>query len=183
VGAKRFVIPSEAEGSSTFTKKGKAMAVVYRITKQDDGERVFLNGKINEDAGGPLNDLLEKIGAKCILNLRDIDEVNSLGVRLWVNFMREFETKRTVILEECPPEVIRHINIIPNFKGKSTIRSLYARYICDHCGNKKLELFKLGEKMPKKLGQEFFLNVTCQSCGQKMEMEELENEFFACVIG
>ena len=158
------------------------MAILYRISTHDDVDMIFLNGKINEDAGGPLNDLLEKIGPKCTINLKEINEINSLGVRLWVNFMRKFEQTRSVILEECTPEIIKQINMIPNFKGKSTIHSLYARFICDNCGSKKLELFKTGENMPKKQEAVHLHEVKCPSCSKKMEMEEVEDEFFACII-
>ena len=158
------------------------MALVYRIVKQVNTDRVFLNGQINEDAGGPLNDLLEKIGPNCTINLKEINNINSLGVRTWVQFMRKFELTRSVILEECTPEVIDQINIIPNFKGKSIIQSLYGRYLCEKCGREKLQLFKLGENMPKRPKVEKFAEQKCPQCGSKMELEELEDEFFACIL-
>ena len=157
------------------------MAIVYRITKNEDSDLVFLKGNLDEDAGLPLNDLLEKIGPKCVINLKEIMKINSLGVRLWVRFMRNFEANRSVTLEECTPEVIIQINMIPNFKGKSVINSLYARYQCSHCGNEKLQLFTLGVNMPKKGGPYSIEEPTCPKCGAKMEMEEFEDEFFACL--
>lgn len=157
------------------------MAILYRIKNYDDFDMIFLNGKINEDAGGPLNDLLEKIGPTCTINLKDINEINSLGVRLWVNFMRKFEQTRTVTLEECTPEFIKQINMIPNFKGKSAIKSLFVRYVCEHCRGKRLYLFKIEENMPKRSEAVHLPSIACPRCDHLMEMEEVEEEYFACI--
>ncbi len=157
------------------------LSLVYRIEKEGEWETVFLSGRINEDAAIPLNGLLDKIGSKCKLNFKDVIEINSLGVRVWIHFIRIFEKTRSVILEECTPEVINQINMIPNFKGKSSINSLYARYICGKCGNNHLELFAAGKNMPKNSTHLNLPILECSQCGSKMEMEDFEEEFFACL--
>ena len=151
------------------------MALVYRIVKNDESETVFFNGVINEDAELPLGELLEKMGTNCILNLKEIHGINSLGVRAWIHFMRHLEVNRSVVLEECTPEIINQINMIPNFKGNSIINSLYARYICDNCEHQQLQFYKAQELT----GVKALKDVLCEKCGTKMEMEDIEEDFLA----
>lgn len=154
------------------------MALNYRIDAQNNWENVFLTGKINEDAEVTLAELKDKVKADCIFNLKDVDSINSCGVRAWINFIREIEGKRAVVYEECPPEVVSQINMIPNFKGKSQIKSVYASYACEKCNTHKLELFTTGVNMPKSADDKV-PEVHCPTCASVMEMEELEDEFFA----
>lgn len=158
------------------------MTLVYRMTKQGDTDTVYLSGHINEDAEAQLIELLDKVGPKCVLNLKDIAGVNSLGVRAWIHFIRNFENNRTVIFEECTPELVYQMNMIPNFKGNSTIRSLYARYICENCSHQQLQLFKFEKNMPKTSQEISIPEITCPQCSNRMEMEEFEDEFFSCLI-
>lgn len=157
------------------------MALNYRIVKNDQWETIFFSGQINEDAEVPLAELNEKVGDHCVFNLKDIEAINSLGVRAWINFLRNFEQKRHLVFEECPPEVVNQINMIPNFKGKAKIRSLYAGYICENCGATKMELFKEGENLPRKPGEEPLPEIKCANCGTTMELEELEDEYFGWI--
>ncbi|MBI2603487.1 MAG: hypothetical protein HYW48_10575 [Deltaproteobacteria bacterium] len=157
------------------------MALNYRIVKNDQWETIFFSGKINEDAEVSLAELNEKVGDRCIFNLKEIEAINSLGVRAWINFLRNFEQNRQIIFEECPPGIVNQFNMIPSFKGKATIRSLYAGYICENCGLTKMELFKEGENLPRNVGATPLPEVKCSNCGKTMELEELEDEYFGWI--
>ena len=154
------------------------MSLNYQIKKEDDWELVTLSGHINEDAETSLAEMLDKLAEKCVLNLKNVESVNSLGVRAWINFIREVEKNRSIVFEECTPEIIGQINMIPNFKGQAHIRSLYGSYVCESCGHEKLVLFKEGDNMPDSPEADID-DVTCDKCSETMEMEELEEEFFS----
>ena len=147
------------------------MAFNYRIAKEQEREIVYFNGKINEDAEVTLAELDDKVGTSCTFNLRDIAGINSLGVRVWINFIRSFEEGRTIQLEECTPEIVNQMNMIPNFRGHCDIQSVYASYACENCGAEKLQLFKVGENMPTSLGTKTLPRVPCPKCGAPMEDE------------
>ena len=153
------------------------MDLTFQIKQKDDWEYIFFNGEINEDAEVSLAGLFEQISQKCVFNLKNISAINSCGVRAWINFLREAERSREIIFEECPPEVVSQINMIPNFRGNSHIRSVYASYVCDSCDLQKQHLFKEGENLPSSLSEELS-PLSCPKCGEDMEMEELEDEFF-----
>lgn len=153
------------------------MAVAITVEKVGDWERIFYTGPINEDAEATLAQMLANGGPKSIINFRGVETVNSCGVRAWINFLREYEKTRQVVFEECSPEIVAQINMIPNFKGKATVRSVYAAYGCGSCGHREWHLFEDGKNLPKDPTAEIEA-VACSKCKATMEMEELEEEFF-----
>jgi len=157
------------------------MALTIRIEKKEtEWETLYFNGLIDEDAEVPLADLKMKIPSKAIFNLKMIQGINSCGVRAWINFMRDCaKNAQAIIYDECPPEIVNQMNMIPNFKGNAQIRSVYASYTCETCDKLHLVLFKEGEKLPKTLGEAKALpKAACPTCHDLMEMEEMEEEFF-----
>ena len=157
------------------------MGLTTRIESGNDSETVFFSGDIDEDAEVSLGDLQGKLSGACTFHLKEVQSVNSCGVRAWINFMREAEKNTTQItFAECPPEIVSQFNMIPNFKGKAIIQSVYASYSCDNCDAQKLVLFERGKNLPDKLDASL-PEVNCPSCSETMEMEDLEEEFFAWV--
>ena len=93
--------------------------------------------------------------------------------------MRELQQAgRDIIFEECTSEIIMQINMIPSFKGKASITSLYAGYVCDECGHEDNILFVNGKNLPDDPDAELDA-VMCSECGAEMELEEMAEEFFA----
>ncbi|MBP6217049.1 MAG: hypothetical protein KA436_00515 [Oligoflexales bacterium] len=159
------------------------MALNYRIENNPQGDTVHFTGKINEDAELTFADLAKnKVANHCTFNLKEIEMINSCGVRAWINFLRLIEKGREIVLAECTPEIVSQINMIPHFKGTAKVQSLYASYICEDCDTHKLEMFTQGVNMPLSPDQKL-PEVICPNCKKPMEMEELEDEFFAWVSG
>ena len=83
-----------------------------------------------------------------------------------------------ILFEHCTPEVVMQINMIPSFKGSAKVMSVYGNFICDDCGEEKEELFTSGVNLPE--GDSIELDpIDCPKCGSEMELEEMEDEFFA----
>jgi hypothetical protein len=154
------------------------MDVSIQITNRNGFDYVNYTGPINEEAEVHLMRLIETVGPKCVFNFRQVEYVNSCGVRAWINFIREFENNRTVIFEECTPEIVMQINMIPSFRGKAAIKSVYGSYSCDNCSHTQMQLFESGKNLPSSPEAEMS-PVACEQCGSEMELEELEDEFFA----
>ncbi|MEZ4742253.1 MAG: hypothetical protein R3B45_07385 [Bdellovibrionota bacterium] len=154
------------------------MEMTFTVEKVEGRDKVNFVGDLNEDSEIQLNNLAGSLGSKLIFNLRGITSVNSCGVRAWINFMRTAEKGREVIFEECPPEIVSQINMIPSFKGNAKVRSVYAGYACDHCNNEQWKLFEDGRNMPSDSDSEVE-ELKCPKCGEVMEMDELEEEFFS----
>ena len=157
------------------------MDLTYRFEAKDPTtDIIFFTGHVNEDAEVTLAKLREEISKSCVFNMKDIQSINSCGVRAWINFLREVERDRSITFEHCPPEIVSQINMIPSFKGSAHIASVYAGYVCDNCDHQHLELFEHGNNLPKSV-DEGLGDVHCPNCNSVMEMEELEEEFFSWI--
>lgn len=155
----------------------------YGLTQTDDTVHVALSGIINEDAEVSLQTLASKLGGATTVtfNFASVKSINSLGVRAWVQFLRTAEEGRNIIFEECVPDVIMQINMIPSFKDKATIKSFYTHYVredCTQCQQPQKVLIETASLAPKSIPEPR----TCATCNQEMETEELEDEYFAFLL-
>ncbi len=153
------------------------MSIILQITNLGDEEQVNFIGSINEDSEVVFSPYIKSLGKKLIFNFSQVSSVNSCGVRSWINFLREVNPGREIIFDECTPEIINQINMIPNFKGGAKIRSLYADYTCEACEFQKQQLFTMGQNMPSSPSDEI-PPIVCDKCGETMEMDELEEQYF-----
>lgn len=155
------------------------MEGTYQITKEGEWERITYVGPINEEAEVHLGKIKDEAGPKCILNFKQVTYVNSCGVRAWINFLRDFEQSREVIFEECTPEIVMQMNMIPNFRGNAQVKSVYGTYECEDCGANETVLFVEGQNLPS-TPQDELPPMKCKKCGSDdMEMDELEEEYFS----
>src|SRR5690349_11499419 len=92
------------------------------VQHRGDVSYVKLGGVIDED--NELTDLVDKIPAgTAVIDLGEIERINSCGVRDWVNWLSKLETNGTrSVLVECSPAIVAQINLVNNFTGnrKST---------------------------------------------------------------
>ena len=100
------------------------MEINLQIGKKGDWDHVVYAGPINEDTEVHLARVAAQLGKNVIFNFRQVEYVNSCGVRSWINFLRDIQEGREVIFEECTPEIVSQINMIPNFRGKAHIKSV-----------------------------------------------------------
>jgi hypothetical protein len=156
------------------------MGITLSIEKKGNWEQLIYAGPINEDTEVHLTPIIPQLGPNVIFNFRKVEFVNSCGVRSWINFLREAEKGRKIIFEECTPEIVSQINMIPNFRGSAHIKSVYASYACESCDNQKWELFEEGRNLPASASDQIPAP-KCDKCGADMEMDELEDEFFAWI--
>jgi len=157
------------------------MQTTFRVVQADGRDTIFISGPINEDAEVQLSKLNEGLGDNITINFKGVTFINSLGVRAWINFIREIEG-RNLIFEECTPEIVNQINMIPNFKGGAQIKSVYGTYFCNSCSETQSFLFEDGSTLPTTEDIEI-PEVKCEHCSSDdTEFEEVEDAFFAFSI-
>jgi len=157
------------------------MEIALQLNNVEGVDHVSYVGPINEEAEVHLRQILPQLGANCVFNFRRVASVNSCGVRAWINFMREAQKDRQIGFEECPPEVVMQINMIPSFRGEAKINSVYGHFICSDCGNEQDILFVAGKNLPTS-ADSALLGTNCTKCQSlNTEMDELEEEYFAFV--
>jgi hypothetical protein len=148
----------------------------FTIQEQDKGgiHQLAMKGAIDEDTN--FSGLLSGTGP-IHLNLAGIESINSLGIRAWVNFFKT-ATNRAVFYWECPPLIVRQMNMIPSFSGHAQVQSVFAPYICDHCEAEELRLIECGKPdWNRDSVQESF---PCTQCVEgEMELDGNLNQYFS----
>ncbi len=146
----------------------------FKIEKEQDSDKLNLKGELDEDYVLDPNEIGNQVSNKCIINFKEVESINSCGVRTWINFLREFETNRDIIFQECSPEIVDQIDMIPSFKGSAVVESAYANMACSNCSFEKKFLFT---KEQIEQDSEALSKVTCEKCGSDMEIETFEDDF------
>lgn len=146
----------------------------FKLEKVDnDGQSQYrLEGIIDEDL-----DLspLRSVTGPLLLNLSGIKSINSLGIRGWVNFWKELESKEVYYLE-CPPIIVRQMSMIPSFTGNAKVLSVYVPYVCDNCDAEQLSLVNLPESQAPEVPE----TVPCKQCGAgEMELDANPKQYFS----
>ena len=155
-----------------------AVALTIQILQAEGWDRMMIIGPIDEEAEVHLTQFLKTLGQKVVVNFRQITTVNSCGVRAWINFMRELSKGRQVVFEECKPEIISQINMIPSFRASAHIQSVYGSYDCPKCKNHQDVLLTRGKNLPNRLA-DGLPEIPCAKCQAPLELDELEEEYFA----
>lgn len=107
-----------------------------QVTKSEGKSIVFLQGDIDEDS---VFDELLALGSPVVLDFKDVTSINSCGIRNWVNFLKNL-VGREIYYQQCPPLIVRQMNMVPSFVGHANVLSVFAPYVCEHCEEEKLVL-------------------------------------------
>ena len=143
---------------------------------EDDHTVIFLTGPINEFAADHLNSLQsKKKPGKYTFDFKGIDYVNSLGLRVWVNFFNSFQEGKVITFRNCTPDIIMQINMVASFSKGATIESFIGRFMCMECDSEKDYLFDGKKSREALLGE--CSTITCENCDVPMELETDEESF------
>lgn len=144
---------------------------------ESDGQvlRARLWGRLDErmDFGA----LLEGTARNLILDLGDVQDINSSGVRLWMHFVGILTSGgRRLTLERCSTAIVKQLNMIYKFVGDGgRIVSVMAPYYCEQCDEEHDILVVLDE-------EEVDTDATkaCPKCqSEDMEFDDDPEFFFA----
>lgn len=146
------------------------------VSHRDDVSYVKLTGVIDED--NELPGLVEKIPAgTAVIDLAEIERINSCGVRDWVNWLGRLEGQRTrIVLVSCSPAIVAQINLVNNFTGAGTVKSFFVPYFCPECDQEKLLLAETTEMGPPPHEPPI---CRCDECDRVMDFDDLADSYFA----
>ena len=151
--------------------------LTYELKHTSDTLMVTLKGAINEKSTEVFTELSKESCVKpWTLHLQGIDSINSLGIRIWTNFLRKVQMDRPIILTHCSPTFVLQMNIIAGFTGAGKIESFYGAFFCNQCDAEDTHFFET-QKSRAALIEEAHHH-KCPHCGAIMEAEEDENFFF-----
>jgi anti-anti-sigma regulatory factor len=146
------------------------------VQHRGDVSYVKLGGVIDED--NELSDLVDKIPAgTAVIDLGEIERINSCGVRDWVNWLSKLETNGTrSVLVECSPAIVAQINLVNNFTGSGVVKSFYVPYFCPECDEEKVLLTEAADMGPPPHEPP---TCRCDECDLVMDFDDMPDSYFA----
>ena len=150
-------------------------ALVFEAAEQGSVVMAALTGVINED-----NALDERLtatrGKGVLIDLANIERINSCGVRDWIRFAQRLEAAGNALyLLRCSPVVVAQLNMVRNFCGeKGQVLSFQAPYFCPSCDEERTETFPATN-----VGAGTSPDATCPVCKSQMEFDDLPDLYFA----
>ena len=148
------------------------------LTSRDGVSTLKLVGVVDED--NELVNLENKLsGGPLVLDLSEIDRINSCGVRDWVNWLGRIEKNGArPVFVSCSPAIVAQINLVHNFTAGGIVKSFYAPYYCPRCEKEKLlrlETRDLLSQAPITTAP----TCRCDECDGPMEFDDMEESYFA----
>ena len=146
------------------------------VQHRGDVSYVKLGGVIDED--NELGELVEKIPAgTAVIDLGEIERINSCGVRDWVNWLSKLEYSGTrSVLVECSPAIVAQINLVNNFTGNGVVKSFYVPYFCPECDEEKVLLVEATDMGPPPHEPP---TCRCDECDLVMDFDDMPDSYFA----
>jgi anti-anti-sigma regulatory factor len=146
------------------------------IQHRADVSYVKLGGVIDED--NELADLADKIPVgTAVIDLGEIERINSCGVRDWVNWLSKLENNGTrSVLVECSPAIVAQINLVNNFTGNGVVKSFYVPYFCPECDEEKVLLVEATDMGPPPHEPP---TCRCDECDLVMDFDDMPDSYFA----
>jgi anti-anti-sigma regulatory factor len=149
------------------------------ITIEGDAveRRVTLVGRIDEAAH--LDAMIADVAAKLVvIDTAGVFFLNSIGVRDWMRLVRGLGDKGSrLVLEGVSEPLVAQLNLIPNARGKATVASLHAPYLCDGCGLDTAMLLSI-ETYADELRAMKPPVLRCPECGGAMHLADLPERYF-----
>ena len=149
------------------------------VSRQGDYSLVKLSGIVDEDNG--LGELAEQIPVgTAIVDLGDIERINSCGVRDWVNWLGRLERQHVrVILAGCSPPIVAQLNLVSNFAGTGGVKSFYIPYFCPECDEDKVMLVETADMAHPPEPP----TCRCDECDLVMDFDDMPESYFAFLAG
>lgn len=135
--------------------------------------KVWFKGTISE--GVDLVKLVGFSGTELHVNCREVERLNSAGIRNWCLFFDGLRRKGVKLkFLECSPAVSEQCNYIANFMDRGEVESLCINFLCPEChsASQKIESVKTLVSSNCQAPME-----NCNQCGKKMELDQLALDY------
>lgn len=137
---------------------------------KDQMSLLTLEGPMDESAAKALRDCLPAMAKDVRIDFSQVEYFNSLGIRAWVNFLRNLLDGRKVSYVNCPMDFIQQISMLPFLSRGVSIDSFFVDFACDACG------FETKLHFSCKSGREKLLEEisaqSCERCQSSLRSEE-----------
>jgi hypothetical protein len=154
----------------TANKLALGRSLQARVEQRDGVSWVALIGNVDESVD--LAPLIAMAGP-LVVDLGEMDRINSIGVRTWMNFVKAREKAGAALtIERCSPMMVGQITMITRFMGSQAhVKSLLVPYFCKKCQREHAEVFAA---VP---GASVSPTIACPNCGGQMELDEFAQTY------
>lgn len=117
-------------------------------------------------------------GEEVILDMSGITRINSLGTRLFINYIKTI--KGVPIFQKCSTPVVDTISLLPAFIGKrGRVESVLTPFTCNSCEAITEKEFKVGKEIVEGEIPDLSCDAPrCHECGGSTNFEEEADIFF-----
>ena len=137
---------------------------------EDGVSKVYWHGSIDEDWDSDISNLSSQLKDNVEFHFTNIDTLNSIGIRLWTQFIDEICNSHQVKYFDCPSLIIRLLSISDKFLGQASLESFFVTFDCPECDAEIAIKFEVAQGIDAILEEASKQN--CRSCGNKMEFQE-----------
>ncbi len=141
--------------------------VSVSIKETDTIAYIKITGRIDENAN--LREI-QVTKPKLVINARDIEHINSCGVKEWVEWTSQFTGE--IYLLECSPVLIMQANLLMEFLGPAIVISFFIPFYCEACANRETLLVETHHAR-----NHDYTIPQCPQCGETMQYE-VHEEFY-----
>lgn len=145
------------------------------LKKENNKDTFIFSGVLDERAD--LSLLLSQTSEALYFNLKNIQRINSFGIRVWTDMLAQLNHTK-IILEECPIAFIEQINMITEFQGNAIIDSFYMPFYCASCKAPHHILTQLSKALTPSFIKEIDSQFPCPTCHKPMEFDDHIQSFF-----
>ena len=145
------------------------------VERRDQTTFVKLAGPIDEHAQlPPLPPGLPIV----VVHLAGVTSINSIGSRAWLGWVQRLGSTTRLQLEECPVVFVKSFNMVRGFLAENArVGSFFVPYFSDQTGERRDLLAVRGRDFD--VGQKVTLTAPRDSAGNAMEMDVVEDAYFA----
>lgn len=146
----------------------------WEIVDETERKRVVIKGDITEATS--FKDLIPALVGRVDFDLSQVSYINSLGVRAWVEFLREAPIQGYE-LHACSVAFVLQAAMVKAVIGRGTITSFFAPYHCDACDFEEERLLQSAAILAADdLEPPTF---ACPECGGQLLFDDIPERYLA----
>ena len=145
--------------------------LLTNVRETDSFTEVALSGVVDESADF---EAMVKLEGKVRISLKAVRRFNSVGIRMWMDVIRDLAERAEIVFIECPPPVIDQLNMIQGFLGHCRVESFLGVMHCENCAIDDTVLFRTRDIRENDM---YIPELRCKQCQRKMELDEVEDQY------
>jgi eukaryotic-like serine/threonine-protein kinase len=140
------------------------------IQETPEGLLITVSGMISERSELAVPNVAP--GHRVIIDPLGVNHINSLGVRIWIEFMTYLCARtQDVIVRQLSPALVLQASMISTFLGCARVESFVTPWVCVSCDAEVDQVHPISAPLPEA--------IACATCGGQMELDSDPEAYLA----